>query len=617
MFVGAPECSPCTEEHHDGQSGKLLRLFLQVQDPPAGVIVKLHGITSANESTGQLTTKFVEQPQQPFELLKVKLKGGPRATLANPQTCGTATTVAQLTPWSAPGTVIPRESSFNVEGCSPSPSFNPSFNAGTIGPNATTAGAYSAFSLTFGRNDRERNLSGLQVRMPLGLVGKIAGVAKCGQGEIEAAEHNTGGCPASSELGTATSLAGPGPEPFQNVGHAYFTGPYKEAPFGIVVITPAVAGPFNLGNVVVRSAINIDSHTAAVTVTSDPLPQFRDGVQLRLRQVNVNVNRPGFMLNPTSCAPQQVSATLSSDVTGVSAAVASPYELTGCATLPFAPTFTASTDAHPSKAEGASLNVKITYPQGAYANIGKSVTELPAALPSRLTTIQKACRDTVFEPNPSACPEGSVVGQATARTPLLTNPLTGPAYLVSHGNAAFPDLEIVLQGEGITLILDGQTDIKGGVTKTTFNTVPDSPVSSFELNLPESPHSALAAVGNLCSIPLNLPTILTGQNGAVIKQNTKIAVTGCPPTVSIAKARRVGNALLVTVKLSETGTVKISGKGLKTTTKRNLKAGTHQIRVPLTKAGRSMRKHHKKLSVHVSLTVGQQAVVAKAATVRL
>jgi hypothetical protein len=222
----------------------------------------------------------------------------------------------------------------------------------------------------------------------------------------------------------------------------------------------------------------------------------------------------------------------------------------------------------------------------------------------------------VFKANPAACPEGSVIGYATARTPVLNKPLAGPAYLISHGGAAFPDLEIVLQGEGVTVILDGQTDIKKGITKTTFNAIPDSPVSSFELNLPEGPHSGLAANGDLCSRALKLPTELVGQNGAVIKQTTNIAVTGCPPTVAIAGIKVKGNALLVTVKMSAEGTVGISGTGLKTTTKRKLKAGTHQIRVPFTKAGKSMRKHHKKVTVHVKLTVGKQAV-AKSTAVRL
>ncbi len=601
------------------------------------MIVKLHGTTSANPVTGQLTTTFEGQPQQPFELLNLRLKGGPRATLANPQSCGTATTSSDFTPWSAPGLggLSGQEQLGGTPDATPSSSFNvdfngaggacpgvlpfaPSFNAGTVGASATAAGGSPSFSLTFSREDREQDLSGLQVRMPLGLVGKIAGIPLCGEAEVHAAEADTGECPAASKIGTSDAGAGPGTHPFFTEGNVYLTGAYKGAPFGLAVVTHAIAGPFNLGNVVVRSTINIDPHTAAVTVTADPLPQIVDGVPLRLRKVNVNINRSGFMVNPTSCSAQQISATLNS-AQGGSAQVASPFGLGGCTGLPFKPTFTATTNGRTSKTEGASLDVKITYPPGAYANIAKSVTELPIELPSRLTTIQKACPDTVFEANPAACDEGSVIGHAIAHTPLLANPLSGPAYLVSHGNRAFPDIEIVLQGEGITVDLDGLTDIKKGITKTSFESLPDSPISTFELSLPQGPHSALA--GNvevpLCEQPeVDLPTTLTGQNGAIFKQTTKINVTGCSPTVTIAKAKLSGNALLVTVKMNAKGTVKISGKGLKAVTRKNVNAGTYQIRVAFTKTGTSLRKHHKKTSLRVSLTVGKQ-VVAKTSAVRL
>jgi len=645
VFQGQPECSPCTPE--DAQDGRMLPLFIQLQDPlglppgeQGGVIVKLAGKTTINTATGRLTSVFEEQPQQPFELLQLKLKGGPRAPLANPQSCAAATTSADLTPWSAPGVgglsgtepipgtpdALP-SSPFNVEGCPATMPFAPSFNAGTTGPTATLAGASTSFSVTFGRDDREQDLSGVTVHMPLGLVGKIPAVTLCGEAEALAQKEEapTEGqarphCPAGSEIGKAISLAGPGSDPFKSEGKVYLTrpikrGPFPGAPFGLLVDTPAEAGPFNLGHVVILSGITIDPNTAAVSVTSEPLPQFVDGVQLRLREVNVEVTKAGFMLNPTNCDEQQVSAALGG-LQGTGAQVSSKFGIAGCKSLPFHPDFTASTEAHTSKADGASLKVKLTYPAGAYANIAKTVTELPTALPSRLTTLQKACVDKVFEANPAACPEGSVIGYATAHTPVLNQPLVGPAYLVSHGGAEFPDLEIVLQGEGVMVVLDGQTDIKKGITKTTFNAIPDSPVEAFELNLPEGPHSALGANVEPCSTALSLPTILTGQNGAVIKQSTPIVVTGCPPTVTVTKTELKGNVLSLTLKTSSKGTVKISGRGLKTT-KKSLAAGTHVIRVPLTKAGRSMRAHHKKTSVKVSLTVGKQAVVAKATSVRL
>ena len=659
MYVGEPECGnanhpeqpTCTSE--DAENGRLFPLFIQLLDPlglppgsKGGIVIKLKGATHVtnakaghitNTETDQLETVFENQPQQPFELLRLNLKGGPQAPLANPQKCGNATTTADLTPWSTPETpdaVVESSFALSLNGGGPCPGpatlpFAPSFNAGTSAP---SAGSATNFSVTFGRNDGEQDLSGVTVHMPPGLVGRIPAVKLCGENEALAQKeesptdgHARPHCSAESAIGSAVSLTGSGSDPFKSVGTVYLTGPIKRgpfpgAPFGLVVDTPAEAGPFNLGHVVVLSGITIDPNTAAVTATSEPVPLEVGGLPIRLREINVNITKQGFMLNPTNCSAQHVSATLEGETLGgtqhAAAQVASPFAITGCTSLPFAPYFTASTQAHVSKTQGASLKVNITYPAGAYANIAKTRTELPTQLPSRLTTLQKACVDSVFEANPAACPEGSVVGQATAHTPLLNVPLSGPAYLVSHGGAAFPDLEIVLQGEGVKVVIDGQTDIKKGITITTFDTLPDSPISDFELNLPEGPHSALASNIEPCSQALTLPTVLTGQNGAVVTQKTPITVVGCPPTVAITKTKLVGNALLVTVKASAKGTVKITGTGLRTT-KKAIASGTHQIRVPLTKAGKSLRRHRKRSNVHISLAVSGNPTVAKSTSVRL
>jgi hypothetical protein len=363
--------------------------------------------------------------------------------------------------------------------------------------------------------------------------------------------------------------------------------------------------------VIVRAAINVDPHTAQITVTSDPLPTILSGIPLDLRTVNVMIDRPGFIFNPTNCAPAGVTGAITS-TGGAIAPASTRFEAANCANLPFKPVFTASTGGSASKANGASLDVKVSskggpQPGGGEANIKSVKVDLPKQLPSRLTTLQKACLAATFETNPADCPKESDVGTAAAVTPVLAHPLSGPAYLVSHGGAAFPDLEIVLQGEGIVLILDGKTDIKKGVTSSTFKTVPDAPISSFELKLPTGKYSILGAYVpasanyNLCGTSLAMPTEITGQNGAVIKQTTNIAVTGCgKPSIKITKAKIKGNTVLVTVTTSQPGTVTVSGNGLKTITK-TLAAGAHQLKVSLTNNGRSTRKHHMKTKVKASV----------------
>jgi hypothetical protein len=532
VFLATPKCggagqAACTPA--SASDGDLFGLYLEVDGP--GFVLKFPGTVSADPATGRLTAHFKDLIQQPVSEVKLHLKSGPRAPLANPQTCGQASTTSDLTPWSTPTTADAiSTSSFNVDwdgnggACPASLPFNPAFTAGTVMPQAA---AFSPFTLTFSRQDREQDLSGLSVQLPPGLLGSLKSVERCPEPQA-----SQGACGAGSLIGHTTVAAGAGSHPFNVGGQVFLTGPYNGAPFGLSIVVPAVAGPFNLGNVIVRAAIHVDPHTAQITVVADPLPQLVDGVPLRIQTVNVTVDRPGFTFNPTSCVQQQVTGTIAA-AQGASANVSSPFALAGCKSLAFKPSFSVSTQAKTSKRNGASLDVKVGYPTG-QANIRGVAVTLPKQLPSRLTTIQQACPQATFAANPASCPAGSNIGTAIAITPVLSSPLSGPAYLVSHGGAAFPDLVVVLQGEGVTLDLIGSIDIKKGVTSSTFASVPDAPVSSFELKLPEGPHSGLAAVvpakakGNLCGQALKMPTTITGQNGAAVKQTTKIKITGCP-----------------------------------------------------------------------------------------
>jgi len=308
----------------------------------------------------------------------------------------------------------------------------------------------------------------------------------------------------------------------------FVTTGYKGAPYGLSIVNPAKAGPFDLGTVVVRASISVDPHTAALTIKSDPLPTILDGIPLQIQHVNVTVDRDKFTFNPTDCNKTAINGVLSS-TEGAKANVSTSFQVTNCATLAFKPKLTASTAGKTSRANGASLHVKLTYPEGPFdANISKVKVDLPKQLPSRLTTLQKACPAQVFDANPANCPQESKVATATATTPVLPVPLTGPAYFVSHGGEAFPDLIVVLQGYGATVDLVGTTFIsKAGITSSTFKTVPDVPVGTFEMTLPQGKYSALAATGNLCATKLNMPTSFVGQNGVEQHVSTPIAVTGC------------------------------------------------------------------------------------------
>jgi hypothetical protein len=382
------------------------------------------------------------------------------------------------------------------------------------------------------------------MKLPTGLAAILASVTPCPE-----AQASQGTCGPDSLIGHAVSSSGLGSDPFSLGGTVYLTGPYKGAPFGVEIVTPAVAGPFNLGVVLVRSSINVDPYTAAVTI-SGAVPTMvetatagRVGIPVQLKRTTVTVDRPGFQFNPTNCTRTAITATLGG-AQGAAANVSTPFQVANCSKLKFAPVFEAFTEAKTSKFNGASLIVRVSSPGLGQANIAKTVISLPKVLPSRLTTIQKACVDKVFEANPANCPEGSNIGIAKITTPVFKNQLTGPAYLVSHGNRAFPDVVFVLQGEGVTIILDGNTDIKNGITTSSFNALPDAPFTKFETILPEGPHSALAAFGSLCTSPLSLPTVITAQNGNVITQNTKLTVTGCPKAkAKLSRAQLLAKAL--------------------------------------------------------------------------
>jgi len=542
----------------------LFGLYIVVEDPITGVLVKLAGHVTLDPVTGRITTDFPNAPQLAFSLLKLHLFNGPRASIATPRSCGAFAAQASLTPWSTGQAVAeslnPQE--FEVTSgphgtpcASPQP-FAPGFQAGTTN---NQAGQFTPFSLSLTRPDTDQALKGVSVTLPPGLAGLLSTVVQCPEPQAE-----DGTCGEGSLIGSASAVTGLGLNPFTVTGgRVYITGPYHGAPFGLSIVIPAVAGPFNFGNVVTRSTISVDPTTAALTIGSElptmlnsrlstGAPGYSTGVPVQLRRVDVTIKRPGdvpFQFNPTNCTPTSIKGTLRGDQ-GANVPESVPFQVAGCEKLPFAPKLTASAVAQASKPNGVSFNVNVTSAGLGQANIQKVFLTIPKVLPSRLTTIQKACLAAVFAANPASCPEGSVIGKARIHTPVLTSPLSGPAYLVSHGSIGFPDIEFVLQGEGITLILDGKTDIKKGVTYSRFEAAPDAPFTTFETELPAGPHSALTAFVapsenyNLCRTSLVLPTEITGQNGDVIKQNTKVALIGCKKrAAALTKAQLLSKAL--------------------------------------------------------------------------
>jgi hypothetical protein len=513
---------------HENPFGSLVALYLVAEDEELGVRVKLASRVSLDPRTGRLRASVENTPQVPFEDLRMHFFDGPNAALSTPADCGTYTANGEFEPWSATGNVLGQASfavNSRIDGrsCGSALPFAPAFSAGST---SLQAGGFTPLVTNIARQDGEQTLSGVTVHLPPGLLGVLASVTRCTEPQAALAT-----CGPASVVGTTTVSAGVGSSPYTITGgRVFLTGPYKGAPFGISIAEPAKAGPFDLGTgpcdcVVVRGAIRVDPHTAAITVETDPLPTMLEGIPLQVKRVTVTVDRSGFTFNPTNCSKMSITASFTG-LQGASSLASSPFEVANCAKLAFSPQFSVQSRARVTKLNGAFLHVKVRAVRG-QANIAGVVVQLPVQLPSRLTTLQKACLAATFLANPAKCPVGSNVGTAKAVTPLLVNPLAGPAYLVSYGSKEFPHLDIVLQGEGVTLVLDGLTHIKKGITSSLFRTVPDAPITSFDLDLPQGPYSALAAFGSLCAKPLKMPTTITGQNGLVITKTTRVAVAGC------------------------------------------------------------------------------------------
>jgi hypothetical protein len=487
-----------------------------------GVMVKLPMQIVADPSDGRLTVLVEGIPEIGFSKMKLTFRGGPRAPLANPAGCGSAPVVAQLGSYSQPLATLDRLQSISIdEDCGEG--FSPSFVAGDT---SATAGESSAFVMSVARADGEQPIESFSTQLPEGLLARLGSVQMC-----EGAAAEDGGCAAATQVGTITVGAGAGSHPFYLSGRLYLTGPYEGAPYGLSIVVPALAGPFDLGTVVVRARLLIDRHDAQLTLNSDRLPSILHGVPLRIRSLTVRVDRPGFIVNPTSCGSQQVLAQIVGART--TASVGAPFALSGCAHLSFAPRVSASATAKVSRARGVGVDLHIAQTGKQRANMQTLRLVFPSQLSARLGAVRRSCTQTVFVADPARCPSGSRIGYVRAETALLSAPFEGPVYLVSDGTRTRPRIDALLQAGSTALELSGFLKVVGGRLSLTMNGLPDASISSLEVTLPAGAESILGVNtlsgvhGSLCGQRLVFDTAVSGQNGSVVHSAPHVAVQGC------------------------------------------------------------------------------------------
>jgi hypothetical protein len=515
----------------DPTSGDEYRIFVDAESARYGISVRLIGNVSADPATGRLTTAFADNPQVPFTSFRLDFDGGARAVLASPPTCGPNTTVTALTPWSGNAAATPSHpfvlSSAPGGGKCPKTMaerpFAPSFSAA---PEGTKAGAYRPFTLHISRPDGQQELKGIDLTLAPGMTGKLAGIPYCPEAALTAAAANAGAaeaadssCPRQSLLGTASITAGTGPAPLHISGKVFLSGPYHGAPLSLAVLTPATAGPFDLGTVVVRVALLLNPETAQIRALSDPIPDVYGGTQLSIRSVDVHLDRERFTLNPTSCEPLASGGTLNgggadpTDPAAFSAfAVATPFQTTECDALGFRPKLftrlyggrkTARRNQHPK------FRAVLVAREGD-ANISRAALILPHSEFLDQGHIGTVC--TKPQLAAQACPARSVYGFASAKTPLLDKELAGPVYLVPGGHE-LPDLVADLRGQ-VDIQLHGVIgSTKAARIKTVFSAVPDVPVSKFVLTMFGGKRGLLVNSRNLCAAPSFSFLNFKAQNG--------------------------------------------------------------------------------------------------------
>jgi hypothetical protein len=526
--------------------GSLFAVYLVIEDPQTGIIAKLPGEVEADKGTGQVTVTFEDLPQLPFTYLRLNLKGGNRSALASPATCGNFVTTATNTPWSYPDSGAPTISANGFEinqgpngmPCAKTPQERPFDIGWSAGSTSTTAGAKSPVTMRITRPDGSQELDSLSLTTPRGLSASLKGIPYCTPAQIKATEQRTGrseqaspACPTASQIGSAITAAGAGPTPFYSSGKLYLAGPYKGAPLSVVAVTPAVAGPFDLGNVVVRSGLFIDRQSAQVTAKTDPIPQLLDGVLLRIRDVRIFLDRKDWTLNPTSCDASSVNLTAK----GSSGAVANRqarFQVGGCDALAFKPKFSAKLTGGTKRGEEPAFTATVSWPEGGgYANTKDVQVTLPHSEFLDQAHINTVC--TRVQAVADQCPAGSIYGFAEAQSPLIDGVLSGPVFLKSSDHK-LPDLAIKLKGpetQPIEVEFAGRIDSIHGQIRDTIEGLPDVPVSKFTLRMKGGKKGLLINSRDLCKgKQTRMTVIMSAQNSRT--QSTR------PPLENGCKQKR-------------------------------------------------------------------------------
>ncbi|WP_026910501.1 hypothetical protein [Patulibacter minatonensis] len=514
--------SPLTGSVHVGQplSGNRYRLFVNADGH--GISIRLKGTVTPDPVTGQVSAVFDDNPQLPFSRFRLDFDGGARAIIASPQACGTATGSGTLSSWSG-GAASATSSSVDVVACGGNP-FGPSLTAALATPQS---GKYAPATVTLGRPDGDQFLSGLKATLPAGMTARIKGITPCSEAQIGAES-----CPDAARIATVRVQAGPGSAPYALTGSAYLTNGYKGGAFGSVAIIHAVAGPYDLGNVVVRQALRIDPKTAQVTVDSDPLPQIKEGIVLRLRNLTLDVNRADFLRNPTSCGTANITSTL----TGIAGGIASPsapVAFSGCQTLPFRPKIALAFGNRSQMKKGGHPQVKATVTQfESEAGIKSAEVALPKQVALQASNAQSLCEKA--DAAKDACPKTSIVGSATAETTILNRKLFAPIYFVkgTRRTAAgkevptLPTLYIPLDGEA-RVNLRAVTSVSRDRLVTTFPSIPDQPIKNFAITIDGGKHGIIAATRDLCTAKAKASTRFGSWSGKKAPTRSTRIGTAC------------------------------------------------------------------------------------------